>query len=77
MEDLSNPAFVPENASYANDVQPIFNKQCTSCHGSNGGISFNSYSSTTSGISVNYGTSLIIAGNADSSGLIDKLSVKP
>lgn len=75
MEDLSNPAIVPENASYANDVQPIFNNQCTSCHGSNGGISFNSYTRTTSGSAVNYGTSLIIDGDADSSGLIDKISV--
>ncbi|GAB5408915.1 MAG: hypothetical protein BalsKO_12800 [Balneolaceae bacterium] len=77
VEDLSEPVPVPEGVSYANDVQPIFNAQCTSCHGNFGGISFVNYEATTSGNGNNYGASLIIAGDADNSGLIDKLSSNP
>ena len=77
VEDLSEPLPEPDGVSYINDVQPIFNARCTSCHGSNGGISFTSYSNTTSGTGLNYGTDLIIPGNAAASGLVDKLGVNP
>ncbi len=77
VEDLSEPSDEPIDVSYANDVQPIFNAQCTSCHGAIGGISFEDYARTTSGNSNNYGASLIIAGDADASGLIEKLGPNP
>ena len=77
VEDLSEPSDEPLDVSYANDVQPIFNAQCTSCHGSNGGISLTNYSNTTSGNGFNYGSILIVAGDADASGLIDKISPNP
>lgn len=67
----------PEAVSYLDDVQPIFNDQCTVCHGVSGGISFADYANTTSGNGNNYGASLIIAGDADNSGLIDKLGPNP
>lgn len=77
VEDLSQPSEEPIDVSYLNDVQPIFNAQCTDCHGSNGGISLTNYSNTTSGNAFNYGANLIIAGDADASGLIDKIGPNP
>lgn len=77
VEDLSEPVPVPESVSYSNDVQPIFDNYCTDCHGGSGGISFENYGNTTSGNGNNYGASLIIPGDASSSGLIDKLGSNP
>ncbi len=77
VEDLSEAIPEPEGVSYMNDVQPIFTARCVSCHGSNGGISFADYEATTSGTGFNYGNDLIIPGNADASGLIDKLETNP
>jgi len=77
VEDLSEASEEPIDVSYLNDVQLIFNDYCTDCHGANGGISLTNYSNTTSGNSNNYGSSLIIAGDADASGLIDKIGPNP
>lgn len=77
VEDLSEPVPDPdpEDVSYASDVQPIFDAHCTNCHGNSnrsGNISFATYEGTTSESGTNYGASLINAGDADASGLVDK-----
>lgn len=78
VEDVSQPAEEPDEViSYSEDVQPIFNQNCTVCHGNNGGISLVSYQATTSGNGNNYGANLIIPNDADASGLIDKLEPNP
>jgi hypothetical protein len=33
----------PEAVDYASDVQPIFDRRCTDCHGSSGGLDLGSY----------------------------------
>lgn len=78
VEDLTDDVVPePDEVSYASDIQPIFNSQCTSCHGNNGNISFTTYANTTSGTGNFYGANLIISGDADASGLVDKIEPNP
>jgi hypothetical protein len=58
------------NISYSTTIQPIFNNNCTGCHGSSGGLNLGSYSTLNNG-----GTSgaVIIAENGSGSRLIQKL----
>lgn len=65
------------NVSYSTQVQPIFNSRCVSCHGSNGGVDLSSYSALMSSVGINYGTGLVVAGDADASGLVDKIEANP
>ena len=58
---------------YATQVQPIFNANCTSCHGSNGGVDLRSFSALMSSVGNNYGTNVVVPGNPDASGLVDKI----
>ncbi|MBH30984.1 MAG: hypothetical protein CMG71_03215 [Candidatus Marinimicrobia bacterium] len=61
---------------YSSQVQPIFNQDCTSCHGGSGGLTLNSYEELMKG--GNSGA-VIVAGNATSSLLVQRLdgSVTP
>ncbi len=63
--------------SYSSDVQPIFNGSCTSCHGSSGNVSLSSYSALINSVGNNYGSNLVVAGNAAGSGLVDKIEPNP
>jgi len=58
------------NISYTATIQPIFNTNCTSCHGGLGGLNLGSYSTLMSG--GNSGT-VIIFGNGSGSLLVKKL----
>jgi len=52
--DVVNLAGVAEPAvSYAASVQPIWNSNCSGCHGSNGGLSLSSYANLIAGTSSN------------------------
>ncbi len=63
--------------SYAEDVQPIFNAHCASCHGSNGGVNLTSYTALINSVGNLYGNEVVVAGNAEASGLYDKLLANP
>lgn len=63
--------------SYSNDVQPIFNGNCTSCHGSSGNVNVSSYSALMNSVGSNYGSNVVVRGDADASGLVDKLEPNP
>lgn len=63
--------------SYVNDIQPIFDSSCTSCHGSNGNVSLVSYSALMNSVGSRYGSNVVVAGNADGSGLVDKIEPNP
>ncbi len=65
------------NVSYSTQVQPIFSSRCTSCHGTNGGLNLSSYSSLMNSVGNSYGTTLVVAGDADASGLVDKIEANP
>ncbi len=62
---------------YATQVQPIFNSNCTSCHGSNGGVDLRSFSALMSSVGNNYGTNVVVPGDPDASGLVDKIEPSP
>lgn len=62
---------------YASEIQTIFNTRCTSCHGASGGISLTSYNSVINANGNAYGTTIIVPGDADASGLVDKIEPNP
>lgn len=62
---------------YDTEIQPIFNSRCTSCHGSNGGLSVESFNALMASVGNNYGDKLVVPFNADESGLVDKIEPNP
>ena len=58
------------NISYSTTIQPIFNNNCTGCHGSSGGLNLGSYSTLMSGGSSG---AVVISGDGSGSRLIQKL----
>jgi mono/diheme cytochrome c family protein len=66
-----------EAVSFTNDVQPIFNGTCTNCHGGSGGVSLTSYAALMNSVGNNYGENVVVPGNADASGLVDKIEPNP
>ncbi len=62
---------------YATEIQPIFNANCTSCHGGNGGVNLRSYTALMSSVGNNYGSNVVVPGNPDASGLVDKIEPNP
>ena len=69
-------SFSFSQVDYASQIQPIFDQNCTSCHGSSGGLRLTSYEDLMSG--GNSGSS-IIAGDASNSLLVQRIdgSVNP
>ena len=67
----------PVAVSYASDVQPIFNGSCTGCHGNSGNVNLSSYSALMNSVGANYGNTLVVSGDADASGLVDKVEPNP
>lgn len=62
---------------YASEIQPIFNANCTSCHGGNGGVNLQSYTALMSSVGNNYGSNVVVPGDPDASGLVDKIEPNP
>ncbi len=69
-------SFSFSQVDYGSQIQPIFDQNCTSCHGSSGGLRLTSYEDLMSG--GNSGSS-IIAGDASNSLLVQRIdgSVSP
>jgi len=63
-----------EAIGYSNDIQPLFNRDCTGCHGNSGGLNLTSYSNLMSG--GNNG-SAITPGDGAGSILVQKLGSLP
>ena len=59
------------NISYSGFVQPIFNANCTGCHGTSAGLNLTNYNMLRSG--GNSGDIIVIPGNGSGSLLIQKL----
>lgn len=76
-DDPGNEEPIIENVSYANQVQPIFNGNCTGCHGSSGGLNLSSYTQLMNSAGSNYSGRIVVAGDANASGLVDKIEVNP
>lgn len=62
---------------YATEIQTIFNASCTSCHGGQSGVTLTSYSATINSVGAQYGTNIVVAGNASTSPLVDKIEPTP
>ncbi len=62
---------------YNQTIQPIFNANCTSCHGSTSGVDLSNYIATVSSVGSQYGVKIVKPGEASSSPLIDKLEESP
>ena len=60
-----------EQIRYKNDIQPILNASCISCHGNNGGLSVGTYNNLMKGTSNN--GPVIIANNGSGSLIVKKL----
>ena len=52
--------------NYSTEIQPIFNANCTNCHGGSGGLTLDSYSNLIAG-------NVLISGNSAESLIIQKL----
>jgi purple acid phosphatase-like protein/cytochrome c len=69
-DDLVFTTLTQAAVSYSQDIQPLFNANCTFCHGINGGLSLTSYQGVIAG--GNSGQ-VVISGDPDSSLAIQKL----
>lgn len=61
----------PENISYKNDIQPLFNSGCVNCHGNQGQLSLATYAKTIQG---GKSGQVVIPKNSSGSLLIKKLN---
>lgn len=59
---------------YNETIQPIFNNECTGCHGGLGGVTLSSYEATMSSIAATYDTLIVLPGNPEESPLVDVIS---
>ena len=85
-EDPADPDPPPEEpnrlVSFSEDIQPIFNGNCTSsgCHDSGtqeSGVDLTSYDAALSSTGTQYGTEIIDPGNPDNSPIVDKIEADP
>jgi mono/diheme cytochrome c family protein len=65
------PQVTSQDVSFRNDVQPIFNARCVSCHGGTDGIYLDNYPNVMSG---SFGWPIIVPGVPENSRLIQLVS---
>ncbi|HCD53028.1 MAG TPA: hypothetical protein DEQ34_11305 [Balneolaceae bacterium] len=65
------------DVSFQGQVLPIFENNCVRCHGSYGGLNVTSYDSLMLSIGNKWQDNIIVAGDAESSGLYDVLTETP
>ncbi|MFN1833836.1 hypothetical protein AB2B38_001135 [Balneola sp. MJW-20] len=81
-EELSvDDTQIPDEVSYSRDIQPIFNSTCGGggCHVNNTafGVNLTDYDRTMNSRGNQYGTEVVIIGDAEASPLIDKVEPNP
>lgn len=75
VEDVTGE--VQADISFSNDVQPILTAYgCVGCH-SSGSFNLSDHQSLLSSSGVQYGLNIVVIGNADASGLVDKIEANP
>lgn len=84
---ITNPDMSPDpdpdpvEVLYSRDIQPLFNASCggVGCHvgQATNGVSLGSHAQVMSSIGFQYGTPIVLAGNATGSPIIDKISANP
>jgi hypothetical protein len=71
MLDNGIPSVTSQDVSFRNDVQPIFNTRCVSCHGGMEGIYLDNYSDVMKG---SFGWPVVVPGVPENSRLIQLVS---
>ncbi|MEX0846059.1 MAG: T9SS type A sorting domain-containing protein [Balneolaceae bacterium] len=62
---------------YDDEIQPIFNQNCVSCHGGTSGVTLSSYDAVMNSVGDQYGTDIVVPGEPDESPLVDKIETNP
>lgn len=62
---------------YSDEIQPIFDANCTNCHGSQSGVTLSSYDAVMNSVGSQYGTEIVVPGEPDNSPLVDKIEPEP
>ncbi len=59
---------------YNTRIQPIFNSNCTACHGGTSGVTLSSYAAVMNSVGQQYGRNIVVPEDPDDSPLYDKIS---
>ncbi len=68
---------VSAQVDYYDEIQPLFNQYCTSCHGDVSGVDLSSYEATMESEGELYQNKLVFPGAPDVSPLVEKLEADP
>lgn len=68
------PVLCVAQVDYADQIQPIFTNNCVTCHGGQNGVTLSSYAAVMNSVGQQYGTNVVIPGDADASPIVDKIS---
>ncbi len=75
VEDVTGDVQI--DVSFSNDVQPILIANgCVGCH-SSGTFDLSTHQTLLSSSGAQYGTNIVVIGDADASGLVDKIEANP
>lgn len=74
MAGLFGVTAVQAQIDYNETIQPIFNNQCTVCHGGLGGVTLSSYDEVMSSVAASYDTLIVLPGNPEESPLVDVIA---
>lgn len=66
-------------ATFAADVQPLFVRSCTGCHGAEAtsGVDLSTHAATLASVGTQYGEAIVRPGDAANSPLVDKIEAAP
>lgn len=71
---LALPATVFSQVDYESEIQPIFTEYCVECHGGQNGVTLSSYDAVMNSVGLQYGTEIVVPGDANNSPIVDKIS---
>ncbi|MEX0719600.1 MAG: T9SS type A sorting domain-containing protein [Balneolaceae bacterium] len=73
---IFSPSLIHAQVDYDSEIQPIFSAKCISCHIGSGtnGVILSSYSAVMESVGEQYGTEVVVPGDAENSPLVDKIS---
>lgn len=71
------PNQIIAQVDYEEEIQPIFSQNCTSCHGSQSGVTLTGYDEVMNSVGNQYGTAIVVPGEPDESPLVDKIEANP
>lgn len=84
VEDITSDVPIdPNDVSYLNDIQPIFNSSCagSGCHinttNFSNGVNLTNYNSVMNSVGAAYGTNIVMPGEPDQSPIVDKIEPNP